>query len=152
MRPIKRIALAVDLSDHNDIITEYALYLARAFDAELLAVYATPSLSQYVVGFHVPESSISNFVGDVMAGAQESMTAFVEEKLSGVKARGRVSTGYASEVIIEQAEMFGADLIVMGTYARVGLNRALFGSVAEKVLKTSRMPVLTIRPETAERS
>jgi nucleotide-binding universal stress UspA family protein len=114
-----------------------------------MAVYIAPSLSQYV-GFHVPASSIENFVGEVVHGAEDSMEDFVKEKFKDVKAQGRVVSGYAAEEIIEQARDYGADLIVMGTHGRVGLDRILFGSVAEKVVKSSGIPVLTVRPEASE--
>jgi nucleotide-binding universal stress UspA family protein len=54
-------------------------------------------------------------------------------------------TGDARDIIIHTAEEVAADLIVMGTHGRRGVGRALLGSVAESVLRTSPCPVLTIR-------
>ena len=149
MPDINKILVAVDLSALSSTVADYAVYLAKRLDAEVMAVYIAPSLSQYV-GFHVPASSIENFVGEVVHGAEESMEDFVKEKFKGLKAQGRVVSGYAAEEIIEQAKDYGADLIVMGTHGRVGLDRILFGSVAEKVVKSSGIPVLTVRPEASE--
>ncbi|MDR2892759.1 MAG: universal stress protein [Deltaproteobacteria bacterium] len=146
MPVVNKILVAVDLSAQSSTVADYAVCLAKSLKAEIMAVYIAPSLSQYV-GFHVPASSIENFVGEVVNGAEKSMEDFVTEKFKGVKARGKVVSGYAAEEIIEQAQEFGADLIVMGTHGRVGLDRILFGSVAEKVVKTSNIPVLTVRPD-----
>ncbi len=56
-------------------------------------------------------------------------------------------TGYAAEEILHYATAIGADLIVIGTHGRKGLDRLLFGSVAQKVAKTAEQPVLTIKPK-----
>lgn len=147
MAAINKILVAVDLSPQSNTVAEYAECLAKSLGAEILAVYIAPSLSQYV-GFHVPASSIENFVGEVVNGAEKTMTAFVSEKFKAVKASGKVVNGYAADEIINQAKDYGADLIIMGTHGRSGLDRILFGSVAEKVVKTSNIPVLTVRPGT----
>ena len=68
------------------------------------------------------------------------------ENFEGVDAKAEVVVGYAAEEIITIAEKEGADMIIMGTHGRKGIDRILFGSVAEKVVKNSPVPVLTIRP------
>jgi nucleotide-binding universal stress UspA family protein len=66
------------------------------------------------------------------------------------RARGKVGevllrTGDARDVICQAADEVNADLIVMGTHGRRGLSRALLGSVAEYVVRTSKVPVVTVR-------
>ena len=146
MKKIKKILCALDLSQHSALVAEYAAVMAQAFDAEILAMYAAPAMTQYV-GFHVPPSSIENFVGEIVAGAEKSMQEFVAEHLQGVRATGKVVNGYAAEEILNMAEQSGADLIIMGTHGRKGIDRILFGSVAEKIVKSSVVPVMTIRPQ-----
>lgn len=143
---IKKILCAVDLSDHSPMVADYATLLAKALDAEITVLYAAPSLSQYV-GFHVPPSSIENFVGEIVTGAEKSMETFVAERFQGVKAVGKIISGYAAQEIINYATANEMDLIVMGTHGRTGIDRILFGSVAEKVIKTSDIPVMTVRPQ-----
>ena len=146
MAAIKKIICALDLSQHSDLVAEYASTMAKAFDAEIIAVYAAPALTQYV-GFHVPPSSIENFVGEIVAGAEKSMEEFVAEHFKDVKATGKVVNGYAAEEVLNLCEAAGADLIIMGTHGRKGIDRILFGSVAERVVKSSKVPVMTIRPQ-----
>lgn len=145
MKEIKTILCAVDLSDHSRAVAEYASMLARSLSARVVVVYTAPSLSQYV-GFHVPPNTIENFVGEIVTGAEQSMDAFVAENFSGIEAKGQVLIGYAAEEILNRAREENVDLIVMGTHGRKGIDRILFGSVAEKVVKNADMPVLTIRP------
>ena len=145
MKNFKKIICALDLSQHSALVAEYAVSMAKAFDAEIIAVYAAPALTQYV-GFHVPPSSIENFVGEIVAGAEKTMEEFVAEHFKDVKATGKVVNGYAAEEILNLVESAGADLIIMGTHGRKGIDRILFGSVAEKIVKSSVVPVMTVRP------
>ena len=75
------------------------------------------------------------------------MDTFLKEYFKGIETEGRVVTGYAAEEIVNVAEDVHADLIVLGTHGRLGLDKFLFGSVAEKVIKTSPVPVLSMRPD-----
>lgn len=148
MPSIKKILCAVDLSEHSKMVADYAITLAKALDAEITVLYTAPSLSQYV-GFHVPPSSIENFVGEIVTGAEQSMAEFIAEVFTdpAVKVEGKILSGYAAQEIIGFATNNGMDIIVMGTHGRTGIDRMLFGSVAEKVVKTATMPVMTVRPK-----
>jgi nucleotide-binding universal stress UspA family protein len=73
--------------------------------------------------------------------------ARVEVNTAMVEARGRP----VSDLILADARKFGADLIVMGTHGRRGLNRLLLGSDAERVLRQASVPVLLVRAQQAER-
>ena len=148
MKTIKKILCAVDLSDHSKLVAEYAATLAKSLNASVLVVYTAPSLSQYV-GFHVPPNTIENFVGEIVTGAEESMQGFMNENFAGVEAKSQVLVGYAAEEILNRAHEENVDMIVMGTHGRKGIDRILFGSVAEKVVKNADMPVLTVRPQGA---
>jgi len=148
MPSIKKILCAVDLSEHSHMVAEYAITLAKALNAEITVLYTAPSLSQYV-GFHVPPSSIENFVGEIVTGAEQSMDEFIAEAFTdpAVKVKGVILSGYAAQEIIGYATTNNMDIIIMGTHGRTGIDRILFGSVAEKVVKTASMPVMTVRPK-----
>ncbi len=149
MREIKKILCAVDLSDHSKTLAEYTITLAKLANAEVVVVYTAPSLSQYV-GFHVPPNTIENFVGEIVSGAEKSMDTYVSENFPGINVKGHVLIGYAAEEIVAKAEEEDVDLIIMGTHGRKGLDRLLFGSVAECVVKNAKQPVMTIRPNYSE--
>lgn len=145
MKEIKKILCAVDLSENSVNLAEYSSTLAKALGAEVCVLYVAPTLSQYV-GFHVPPSSIENFVGEIVDGAVKNMETFIAENFNDVKASGKVITGYAAEEILHYATEISADMIVMATHGRRGIDRILFGSVAEKVVKNATQAVLTIHP------
>ena len=149
MPEFKKIICALDLSDQSKQVAEYAAMVAKMSGASIIAVYAAPTLTQYT-GFHVPPNTIDNFVGEIVSGAEQSMSDFVAENFQGVDARGMVVVGYAAEEILKLSEVEQADPIVMGTRGRKGLDLILFGSVAEKVVKSAKCPVLTIRPDDSD--
>ena len=142
---LQKIVCALDLSEHSKTVAEYATSLAKATGASIVAVYAAPTLTQYT-GFHVPPNTIDSFVGEIVSGAEKAMQQFVTENFEGVETTPEVVVGYAAEEIINIAEKEKADMIIMGTHGRKGIDRILFGSVAEKVVMNSSIPVLTIRP------
>ena len=127
-------------------VAAYTKFLAEACGAKVVALYVAPSLTQYVE-FHVQASYIDDFVTGIVSGASETMDSFLKEYFAGVTVEGRVVTGYAAEEIVKAAEESKADLIVLGTHGRKGIDKILFGSVAEKVIKTAGVPVLSMRPE-----
>jgi nucleotide-binding universal stress UspA family protein len=136
----------VDFSEHSSKVADYTRTMAKAFDAEIVCIYVAPSLSQYV-GFKVPASSIDEFVGEIVTGAESTMEEFLGKEFQGINATGKVVTGYAGEEVLEYAKEEDVDMIIMGTHGRKGIDRVLFGSVAEKVVKSARCPVVTVRPE-----
>lgn len=142
---LAKILCAVDLSDHSKQVAQYAAMLAKATDAHLFVMYTAPSLTQYV-GFHVPPNTIDNFVGEIVSGAEKAMESFVAEHFAGLSVTSKVFVGYAAEEIIHRADEEKVDMIIMGTHGRRGIDRILFGSVAEKVVKNAQQPVLTVRP------
>lgn len=146
MAEIKKILCAVDFSDYSSVVADYAKTVAKCSGAKILCLYVAPSMSQYV-GFHVPPSSIENFVGEIVTGAEDTMNDFINTNFGDLDTEGRVVTGYPAEEVLEAASDENVDMIVMGTHGRKGIDRILFGSVAEKVVKTAKCPVLTVRPE-----
>lgn len=146
MIQIKTIVCALDFSEVSPKVAEYAKTLAEACGARIVALYVAPSLTQYVE-FHVQASYIDDFVTGIVSGAKDTMDSFIKEYFPGLTVEGRVVSGYAAEEIVNVADEVGADLIVLGTHGRKGIDKILFGSVAEKVIKTADVPVLSMRPE-----
>ncbi len=145
MAQINKILCAVDFAEYSPQVADYTQTLAKALQAEIYVLYVAPTLAQYV-GFQVSPSSIENFVGEIISGAEETMNKFIQDNFSETKASGHVLTGYAAEEILTFADQNNIDLIVMGTHGRKGIDRILFGSVAERVVKSAKIPVLTFRP------
>jgi nucleotide-binding universal stress UspA family protein len=146
MSMFKKILCPVDFSESSAAIAKTAREFALKFEAEVIVVYVAPSMIQYEI-FDLPAASLPQLVGDIVSGAEKTMTEFVTKHFPDVRATGKVVSGDAAEAIVTLSQAEKADIIIMSTHGRQGLNRLLFGSVAEKVVKTSDVPVMTIRPQ-----
>lgn len=82
---------------------------------------------------------------NVAAGYLERQVKLLKER--GLNAKAEVTFGLASQSLTKWAEANGVDLIVIATHGRSGINEWFWGSVAERVLKTSKIPVLMVRPQ-----
>lgn len=140
----KTILVPTDFSPHAEQALDYALDLAGKLDAtvHVLNVIGIPALGVPELGVAVTSTVIDQIVRD-NTDALDKLVA-----LHAGKARlGRpiLRTGDARDEILHVAEELKADLIVMATHGRRGVARALLGSVAEMVVRTSPVPVLTVR-------
>ena len=145
MPSVQKILCAVDFSEGSPQVADYAATLAKATKAEILCLYIAPSLAEYV-GFNVPQAALDTFIGDVVVSAETTMNEFTNEHFKGLPVRGLVLAGYPAEEILKAAKTHHADMIVMGTHGRTGIDRIIFGSVAEKVVTSAACPVLTVKP------
>ncbi|MEF8818381.1 MAG: universal stress protein [Haloferacaceae archaeon] len=80
----------------------------------------------------------------------QSAVTEVADRLDGVETQTAVLGGTPHEVILEYADQHDADIVVMGTHGRTGLDRYLLGSVTEKVVRLSDVPVMTVRRSEAD--
>ncbi len=145
---VERILVAVDLGDTTDRTCAVAGELARAHDAELVFFHVYD-----VAGFEeLQREAPSLYLDQVLDNLRMQIRSRLGQ-LEERPARFRVEVvpdGAVARAILEAAERFGADLIVMGTHGRTGLQRVLLGSVAEAVLRRSPVPVVIV-PAHAQR-
>lgn len=146
MQEIKKMLVPVDFSENSEKILKSALFLAKKCDAALAVVFVVQSIEDYS-GFFVPHMPIAQFEEEMVEGAHRRMESFLEENMDrSVPHTAKVLIGDVAEEIIRFAEAEKFDMIVMGTHGYKGVEKVLFGSVAEKVVKRSPCPVLTINP------
>lgn len=139
---IKKILVPVDFSENSKKILEAAGYFSGKCEAQLHAVFVVQSFDDYS-GFFVPHMPVAKFEEEMVQAAEQKMESF----LAGMKdIKAKVLVGDVAEEIIRHAEENGMDMIVMGTHGYKGLEKVMFGSVAEKVVRSSPCPVLTINP------
>lgn len=137
------ILLPTDGSEGMTVVIEHARSLARIHDARLHVLYVveTTSLTDLPM-----ESSIEG-VYDALYDEGESALAAVEQQLDDVPVETSLVEGSPAQEIIAAAEDQACDLVVMGTHGRSGVDRFLLGSVAERVVRSSPVPVMTVRVE-----
>jgi nucleotide-binding universal stress UspA family protein len=141
----KKILFPVDLSEVSPKIAPYVKEVASKFGAEIHLVFVARVL-QYFTSIYVPHPSVTNFEAEIVKGAERKLDEFVKEYFQGVSPKVQVILGDAAEEILNYVRSEGIDLIIMGTHGRKGLEKIVFGSVAERVVHKSPVPVLTINP------
>jgi len=147
MVAIQKILFPCDLTQHSTKILKYALGLADTFDSRLFILHVVQDLRQWA-GLYMPHKRLDLEQKEVEEHARKSLVEFcLDTPDARSKAEKRVVSGDPAEEIIKSAGDEGADLIVMGTHGRTGLEYHLFGSVAAKVVRHSPVPVLTINPD-----
>ena len=145
----KRIAVAVDGSETSTMALNEAVKLAKMMNSTLLLLYVCEEIPV-----------IWNTDGMAPLPVEEVTKAFIDagRKLlqrdragvaeSGVEVETKLVESYNGRigaVISQEAEKWLADLLVVGTHGRKGINHLLMGSVAEGVMRTANMPVLLVR-------
>jgi nucleotide-binding universal stress UspA family protein len=141
----KKILFPVDLSEVSPKIAPYVKEVASKFGSEVHLVFVARVL-QYFTSIYVPHPSVTNFETEIIKGAEKKLDEFVKENFQGVSPKVQVILGDAAEEILNYVRSEGIDLIIMGTHGRKGLEKVVFGSVAERVVQKSPVPVLTINP------
>lgn len=141
----QNILYPVDFSENNRRVVPYVQDMAAAHGSTLHLLYVVRDLSHFA-GFYVPHPNLDDMVQDVSEGAQRKMEEFCAAHFPSIKTTTKVLVGDAADAIVAYARDNLIDLIIMGTHGRRGLEHAIFGSVAEKVVKSSAVPVLTVNP------
>jgi len=152
-RDIKKILVPIDFSECSDAAFEMGVSIRDRFDAELdlVHVWAAPVYAgTESVVVHTPEGSNLTLAQYVHGQAEEEMREFVKRVSSrGIKKlTSRVLSGDPVDLIVKESEQH--DLIVMGTHGRGAIAHLFLGSVAERVVRRAKCPVMTVHaPRTA---
>lgn len=135
------ILLPTDGSDGMEDVIDHAVSLAAQHDATLHALYVvnTASLSD------LPIDSSWEGINQALKREGEHAIGQVESQATHVDVETAMVDGSPAKEIVKYAKENGTDVIIMGTSGRSGVDRLLLGSVAERVVRSSPVPVLTIR-------
>ncbi|MDW5549383.1 universal stress protein [Methanosarcina sp.] len=141
----RNIVIATDGSENSLRAISYGIEIAKLSGATVHALYVTD-----ITSFSsMPMDAGLEAIYDTLREEGEKAISVVKEHgdASGVEVREVRLEGHPSNEIINFAENNDIDLIVVGTLGKSGLDRFLLGSVAEKVVRGSKVPVLVVRSE-----
>jgi nucleotide-binding universal stress UspA family protein len=147
----RKILIANDLSDASRPALRMGLEVARRFEAEVTVLYVAaphyPANHWYVP--HIGEDA--DMLRAISDREQEAARAVLERNVrealppdSAAAVKVAIEVGVPADVILEQAAAMPADLVVVGTHARGGVERLLVGSVAGQVARKAHCSVLTV--------
>lgn len=145
----QRILVPVDGSDTANHALRQAIELARANKGQLRIVHVVDEVSMTL--------DVQTIMDDFIKAVREAGKGILQQAVSIVRDAGlKVESQlleitapgkHIADVLVEDAQQWPADLIVIGTHGRRGINRLLLGSVTEKVARLATTPVLLIRGE-----
>jgi len=151
---IHRIVYATDLSPASEPAWNEAQRLGRLFGAEIVLLHVVAPLPIFPVEGYVPPQVYEDLIGGARRDAQEQLDRVHGSVAgSGLKLRLRLEEGRPATRILEVTTQEAAELLVVGTHGRTGLERLALGSVADLMVRQARCPVLTVRstPRTGRR-
>jgi nucleotide-binding universal stress UspA family protein len=143
MLSFKNILVAIDFGESSSEALEVALGLAKQYHSALTLIH-TWEVPTYAYG--AMDFSAMDMLTPVQQAAREQLEALIADVRKELpEAKAVLARGVAWQEILAAIERGKPDLVVMGTHGRRGIRHALLGSVAEKIVRCSPAPVLTVR-------
>ncbi len=140
---VKKILIATDGSEYTKNAVDYGIDLAKNTEAKLYTIYVIDTAAFA----SIPMDAAWESMYELLKQEGDEATKYVAERAEGegLSIERLTIEGHPAEEIIKFAEKNSINLIVMGTLGKSGLDRFLLGSVAEKVVRNSKIPVLVVR-------
>jgi len=155
---IKKILYATGMGAGSPHVFRYAMTMAKQHDAEIIAVSALETLSNFaqsLVAVHIPTEQQECLHTEAHAHAREKLEQRIKqlfekevandqqskERLSEI----RIEDGTPARVVLRVAEEIDADLIIMGSHRHTVVGDAMLGTTTHKVLHSTKRPVLVVR-------
>lgn len=143
MISFQKILVPVDFGESSDKALATAVELAKQFQSTLVLIHTweIPAYDYGAMNFSAVD--LLTPIEDAAKGQLDSLLAEVRTKVPSTRAI--LTRGIAWREIVSAIEHERPDLVVMGTHGRRGVGRVVLGSVAEKIVRVSPVPVLTVR-------
>jgi len=146
MVKIKRILFPTELRDYSLKILSYVISMSDKYNSTIYLLHVIEDFLKWG-GFYIPHISLDLYQKEALEAAEKLMDKVCRQQMQGCPDfERRIRSGDPAAEILKTIESEEIDLVVMGTHGYKGLEHAIFGSVAEKVIKNSAVPVLTINP------
>jgi nucleotide-binding universal stress UspA family protein len=146
MLKIDKILFPSELREYSLKILPYVISMSEKFNSKIYLLHVIEDFSKWG-GFYIPHISLDVYQKEAMEAAEKLMDRVCRDQMQGCPDFQRIIlSGNPASQILKTIDSEAIDLVVMGTHGYKGLEHAIFGSVAEKVVKNSAVPVLTINP------
>jgi nucleotide-binding universal stress UspA family protein len=142
MPDVKRILFALELSDLSKEIVPWVNTMHQKLEAEVHVLHVIPGLEYF---YAISPEDAPDKDALVKAG-EEKARAFFADEVNSLHPRIKVVIGDPADEIIDYIAAEDISLVIIGTHGRRGLDRAIFGSVADRVLRFSPVPVMVVNP------
>ncbi len=145
MMKVDRMLFPCDFTENSSKVLPYVLSMAEKYNSQVYILYVD-ELHKWG-GHFIPHTSLGKLQEQSLKAAEKAMDRICEEHLQGCpNFQRKIVSGEPATEILKLIESEDIDMVVMGTHGRKGMENAIFGSVAENVVKKSPVPVLVINP------
>ena len=146
MVKIDKILFPSELREYSLKILPYVLSMSEKYNSTIYLLHVIDDISKWG-GFYIPHISLDLYQKEAMEAAEKFMDRVCEQQMKGCpNFERRIFSGDPAAEILKTIDSEAVDLVVIETHGYKGLEQAIFGSVARKVVKNSPVPVLTINP------
>ena len=146
MFPVKKILCPLDFSEHSMEALENAIELAQNLSSKLILVHVISPIPVVPTPSHPSEFNLASYREMLEESSGKTMDTIIEDNIPhDLEYEKIIKSGDPAQEIDKVAEEKDVDLMVISTHGRSGLQHLLFGSVAEKIIRHSACPVLTIK-------
>jgi nucleotide-binding universal stress UspA family protein len=143
---MRRILFASDFSKASAKAFATAIALAKATHADMTILHVLVPFTPIVPEQYIRGATLDQLTADLRRWGQQQLDKLTAKaKNGGIRAGSLTMTGDPAQQIVRAARAKRADLIVLGTHGRTGLNRFFVGSVAQRVIASASCPVVTVR-------
>lgn len=142
---IKNILVTTDTSVASYSAMEYAAWLAQKENAAVTLLYSVDNLP--AVAYHTVDLTIDKFREEVLVFEKRRLEVFAARFRKNFESEMNIvlTEGNAAQEIVKYAKENKMDIVIMSTHGRTGIQHVVLGSVAERVVRTSPCPVLTVK-------
>ncbi|QMV15592.1 universal stress protein [Vibrio spartinae] len=142
----KHILVPVDLNEQGfaDKAVEIAVWHAKHSNAEIHLLKVLPGIHMSMVSTYFPKDAAANMKADVKAQLKTFAETHIDEE---VVYHLHIAEGKPYSTILDYAEKLGCDLIIMPSHKRSKIDKVVLGSVASKVVQSSPIHVLVVKPQ-----
>ena len=146
MQEIQQIVVTVDLGKNIQKLIDFAIYMADQLDSEISFFHCIEEIIE-MGEMALGSFSHDDYNSERVRYAKEALEEIVKNATGKYKkCTSKVVVGDVVDEIIDYAKKRNANMIIMGTHGKRGLEKILLGSVADRVLKTAHCPVLLMNP------
>ena len=147
MLEFKNILFPIDLAEVSQKLIDHVCTFAHRFEARIHLLYVVRTFEPYPSADYVPGPHAEAAREELLDSMRARMDEVVNDNFADCQGVEKIlSSGHTAREILRYIDENNVDMVIMGTHGRRGLNRVLFGSVAQRVVQSSKAPVLTVNP------
>lgn len=140
-----KILVAVDFSNFCEQVLECTAKQLKCTGGKAVVVYAVPSYLEFASD-SIPHEYLDKIIREQVSDGKDKMAGILPRYFPEGSYSTHIVQGYPTDAILQVARDEHVDMVIVGSHGHRGIEATLLGSVAEKIIRKSHVPVLVVRP------